>query len=79
MAGSVTGSPKVKTAVKRVRETGRAETVVLHPADQEEFGGVGSDVLLMRRSCLNCGVLFVAVGRFNRLCSRCGRKSTWPD
>ena len=77
--GSITGSPKVLTAAKRVLETGCAETVVLYPAGQKEPEELEHAVFLMRRSCLNCGSFFVAQGRFNRLCARCGRKSVWTD
>ena len=69
------GNPKVRAAPRRMLETGRAETVVTHRAAQMRDKGFECRVLLMRRSCLNCGTLFVARGRVNRLCPPCGRKS----
>ena len=76
MTGSMgSGNSKVCAAARRVLETGRAETVVLNPIKQKEFEGWVRSVFLMRRSCLNCGTLFVAQGRVNRLCQSCGRES----
>ena len=73
------GSPKIQAAAKRVLETGCAEMVVLHPTKEAGLKELEHAVFLMRRSCLSCGTLFVAEGRFNRLCTRCGRKSAWLD
>ena len=73
------GSPKVQAAAKRVLETGCAEKVVLHPVQQGGLKELEHALFLMRRSCLSCGTLFVAQGRFNRLCTRCRRKPAWPD
>ena len=75
MTGSMGETSKVHAAARRVLETGHAETVVTRRAGQKEFEGLDRVVLLIRRSCLNCGTLFVAQGRFNRLCAPCGRKS----
>ena len=74
MTGSVGETAKVHAAARRVLETGHAETVVTHSCANKEFEGLERSVFLMRRSCLNCGTLFAAQGRFNRLCPPCGRK-----